>query len=290
MRGIVLRFSQRVGATTMPRSIQIESMDGALRNSLWNAVLTRFRASDGDWTKLVDLFARHFLKIPLDTVPSHEDRSRAWVREHFFAATWHEVYDIVEFLVHNVDVIKRPDDYRVAVYYREQHAQFLQEVNAILEVELSGYRFIKGVLAPISDPSEVGAIEAAAAQVTNKSLTGAAVHIRAALSLLGQKPHADYRNSIKESISAVEAAVNIAAGTEGGGVAKAIETLASKVEIHPALRGALKQLYGYTSDEAGIRHAILEQASIGFAEAKFMLVVCAAFVNFIADKQRQASS
>lgn len=284
-----MRFSERVGAKTMPRSIQIESMDDALRNSLWNAVLSRFSASERDWTKLADLLARYLFKIPMDTVPTSEERARAWTREWFFGAVWHEVYDIVEFLVDNVDVIKRPDDANVARYYRDQRVEFLREIDAILETELSGYRFVKGQLAPISDPSEIGAIEAAAGQVDNESLTGAAVHIRAALSLLGQKPHPDYRNSIKESISAVEAAVNTAAGTNGGGVAKAIETLASKVEIHPALRAALKQLYGYTSDEDGIRHAILEQASVGFAEAKFMLVACAAFVNFISDKQRQAS-
>ncbi len=40
------------------------------------------------------------------------------------------------------------------------------------------------------------------------------------------------------------------------------------------------KLYGYSSDEDGIRHAILEEKEIGFDEAKFMLVACSGFVNY----------
>lgn len=38
----------------------------------------------------------------------------------------------------------------------------------------------------------------------------------------------------------------------------------------------------YTSDEGGIRHAMLEEPNIGYDEAKYMAVACSAFVNFIA--------
>ena len=67
-----------------------------------------------------------------------------------------------------------------------------------------------------------------------------------------------------------------------------MEELAKHTEVHGALKAALKQLYGYTSDADGIRHAILDQARVGFDEAKFMLVVCAAFVNFMIGKAQAA--
>ena len=35
-------------------------------------------------------------------------------------------------------------------------------INRVLERELSGYRFIKGELAPITDPAEIAAVESAA--------------------------------------------------------------------------------------------------------------------------------
>jgi len=44
------------------------------------------------------------------------------------------------------------------------------------------------------------------------------------------------------------------------------------------------KLYGYTSDEDGIRHAILNDPELGFAEAKFMVVSCSAFVNYLIAK------
>lgn len=58
--------------------------------------------------------------------------------------------------------------------------------------------------------------------------------------------------------------------------------------LHPSLRDALVKLYGYTSDKDGIRHPILEQKRISFDEAKFMVVVCSAFVNLLltADERR----
>lgn len=52
--------------------------------------------------------------------------------------------------------------------------------------------------------------------------------------------------------------------------------------MHPALNGAFQKLYGYTSDAGGIiRHALLEEDSLDFKDAKFMLVSCSAFVTYL---------
>ena len=56
-----------------------------------------------------------------------------------------------------------------------------------------------------------------------------------------------------------------------------------------SLWGRFVQLYGYTSDEDGIRHAILnDDAVVGLDEAKFFLVACSAFVNFLIAKAESA--
>src|SRR5262249_50572550 len=95
------------------------------------------------------------------------------------------------------------------------------------------------------------------------------------------KPTPDHRNSIKEAISAVEAAAKLIAGSEGSGLGPALNRLAAKVTLHGALKAAFLSLYGYTSDSGGIRHALLEEDNVGYDEAKFMLVACSAFVNFL---------
>ena len=73
----------------------------------------------------------------------------------------------------------------------------------------------------------------------------------------------DYRNSIKESISAVESLVATVVG-EKGTLGQLIKKLEDEISLHPALRTAFGSLYGYTSDEGGIRHAILESKDLSF--------------------------
>jgi len=60
--------------------------------------------------------------------------------------------------------------------------------------------------------------------------------------------------------------------------------LQGELGLHGALKSALLSLYGYTSDENGIRHAMLDEPDLEFAEAKFMLVACSAFANYIVGK------
>lgn len=278
------RFSERVRVSPMPRTIQLESMDDALRNSLWNEILARFGGDSSHWGALAQSLGKEFFKVPVDNVPSYDKDGHAWVRARYFDAGWDGVYDLVEYMVHNVDRICNPPSYRTT-YYTNQRSEFLRAVNVILQNELSGYRFVSGILVPISDPSEILAIEEAATNTRRVGIGGAHHHIRSSLELLGHKPTPDYRNSIKEAISAVEAVVNAVAGTRGNGVGEALNALKTGgAEIHGALDKAMRQLYGFTSDSDGVRHAILNQSTVGYDEAKFMLVACAAFVNFVIAK------
>jgi hypothetical protein len=45
-----------------------------------------------------------------------------------------------------------------------------------------------------------------------------------------------------------------------------------------------KNLFRYTSDEDGVRHAAKDEPTVSFDEAKFMLVTCSAFVNYLTPK------
>ncbi|MBI5562407.1 MAG: hypothetical protein HY894_06105 [Deltaproteobacteria bacterium] len=65
--------------------------------------------------------------------------------------------------------------------------------------------------------------------------------------------------------------------------------LEKKFYIHPSLKTGRQKLHGYTSDEDGIRHSIVDEApQVGMTEARYMLVACSAFVNYIIDKARGA--
>ena len=83
----------------------------------------------------------------------------------------------------------------------------------------------------------------------------------------------------------MEAICEILTGVKGkeatlGNMLKKIEE--SGVVIHGALKSAFNILYGYTCDANGIRHAgDIGGPSSTFEEAKFMLVSCSAFINYL---------
>ena len=60
--------------------------------------------------------------------------------------------------------------------------------------------------------------------------------------------------------------------------------------IHGALKSGFLSLYGYTSDEKGIRHALLEKdaPSADETDALFMMGACASFVSYLINKARAA--
>lgn len=272
------RFSERIGAVDVSAVVQMESMPNALLNSIWNFIFTLF--DHRGWPPLSRLSSQHFFKVPVDDLPFGDDRQREWVKERLFSMDWYEVYDYVEFVCRAYKFC-----FSVPKFSREQlHHTF----NTIFEEERSGYRFVGGVLVPISGSSEVSAIEDALSLTSQTGVMGANGHISAALRLLASKPAPDFRNSIKESISAVEAIAKTLGATDGSGLAGPLKELSKQISMHPALQKGFLSLYGYTSDENGIRHAMLNEPNIGYDEAKYMVIACSAFVHYLAAKAEAA--
>ena len=272
------KFSDRIGVTQPPTELQINSMNDELRNSLWNLLVGFLGKQDTFYfTKALKLLFDGFFKEPVDDLPEYEHQNKDLLRERFMKCEWYDVYNIIEEILKMIQLITE------GVISKEK---FQNTLNYILERELSGYRAIEGGLVPITDKQEIEAIRQAVSTSSSLGLNGVREHITKALELLGKKPKPDYRNSIKESISAVESICRRLTGEKNFG--KALNKLSQKISLHRALKSGFSSIYGYTSDEGGIRHPILEQTDIGFPEAKFMLVACSAFVNFIIDKAREA--
>lgn len=109
-------------------------------------------------------------------------------------------------------------------------------------------------------------------------------HFEKALKLYSDRQSPDYENSIKESISAVEAMCCIINGKDST-LSDAIKKIKNKgVHLHPALEKAFIALYAYTCDEKGIRHAGIDFVDASAEDAKYMLVACSGFVNYLIEK------
>lgn len=132
---------------------------------------------------------------------------------------------------------------------------------------------------PVSDKAELSAIDDALD--ISERFVSARKHILSALDKLSQKPAPDLRNAIKEAISAVESAARIVTGNHKATLGDALKALEKNGKLHATLKDAWLKLYGYTSDEHGLRHAMTEDPRIDFPTAKYMVVSCAAFVNLL---------
>lgn len=268
------QFSERIGVTKKPEQLELNSMSDALRVTLWNLLATNL---DGYWRRTLRIIYFHVVKKPVDDSREEDWECQVQFREEFFSCEWYMAYDIVEYIAKHYATIRRCTDY-------DDETRFIRTLNVLLQREFSAYRIVGGELTPITNAEEISSIEAALGSPSR--FGGAKEHIRKALSLLAKKPNPDYENSIKESISAVESICKVLSGSESGGIEKALSELEKNAYIHPAMKSAFCKLYGYTSDEEGIRHAILEGQNVGFAEAQFMLVICSAFINFVIEKSR----
>ena len=215
------------------------------------------------------VWAEHF-KLPVDERPGGEPEIRRCLKQVCLEGEWYEAYDLVEFLMNS-----------------EHHGnrdRLRSNVERILAEECAGFRLINNQFVEITDETEIAAIEEVLDATSADPFTSTRMHIQTALALLSDRENPDYRNSIKESISAVEAVAQVVSGDPQAELGKALKAIEARAPLHGALRSAFQQLYGYTSDSNGIRHALTEAPTVDAADAKFMLVACAAFVVYVIQK------
>jgi hypothetical protein len=270
------KFSVRKGYIKVNEAIQTEGMNENLRNSLWNVLYKHIWNSQGfmesyrGYAPSIQSFSRdlwaNYFKKPVDLRPPHDSQILGVIRDYFFNCYWYEVYDFLEFVVN---------------WYNNKHEELNQSIKQILERELSGFRLVSGIFVDITNEQEIEMLEE-----TLKDTTFAPVssHLQRALELLADRKNPDYRNSIKESISSVESIARIITDNKKATLGDALKELEKRGELHPALKEGFSKLYGYTNDEDGIRHAMLDEPNITPADAKYFLLSCTSFVNYLKSK------
>lgn len=162
-------------------------------------------------------------------------------------------------------------------------AFFITQLNNEFKRLNFAYRIVNKEIVEITSEEEISTIE----EALNSSKNNIRIHLNKALELYAQKPTGDHRNSIKESISAVEAFCR--EKTEEDTLGKALNKLESNGIIMPKLlKIAFDKLYAYTNQpDTGIRHALMDDEGSYVPQAEealFMLVSCSAFINYLNKK------
>ena len=266
----MVSFSQKYGYSSAEKMFQREAVSNELRVQLWNLLkvcIWDFYEKNGDTTSKINWLVRnlwfnHFNK-DLDQLPSfHKYGNGAYdiLKEHFFNCEWFQLYDFLEFIAQNdVGLLSEVE---------------FKWINEVLKKFNAAYRFIDNSVVEITDKNEIQAIEEALSH-PEKPVRD---HLTSALNKLSDKETPDYRNSIKESISAVEAACRLLTGNKSATLGDALKKVDN---LHPSMSKAFDKLYGYTSDASGVRHSLIDEPTITYADAKFMIVTCSAFVSYL---------
>lgn len=146
-----------------------------------------------------------------------------------------------------------------------------------------GYRIVDLKIVEITSSEEIQAIELA----LENNKDNVKMHLSNALKLYAQRPEGDFRNSIKESISALEA---INREITGENLLNFKKMQDKGLKIPNVLREAFEKLYGYSNNSTtGIRHSLMDETGEFLPtadEALFMLITCSAFINYLNSKMK----
>jgi len=231
-------FSERKGFSSVRKTIQKDGMDEALRTGLWNTldlcIWMRIRYDyrphihTSEFSNLYTLFLNYWqnlFKLPLDGLPEASAKVLQKLRNYFFECKWYESYDFIEFTAQNC-----PEELKDG---------FVDFCSHTLEREMSAYRFIGDQIVGITDEVETEAIESAINSTAK--YPGAREHLKTAMDFLNdrEKPDSkkpDCRNSVKESISAVEALCKSVSGDPKAKFSTALNKLGETYKLHPAFK------------------------------------------------------
>ncbi len=297
-----MNFSERMGLVPI-RQIQTDDIDIALKHRIINLIQDRF--SDAQARYVLDLmgFRTIAAKDIFEDLISHESKNLNKLITVLTGSPWNTLYDVIEYGYKyieincddctsncnsisdedNEDDRADEDEEPYTCKYKIQMDEYSKEFNSILEREKSAYRLIDGVISPIVEKIEIACIE----EASHVQFSSVNIHLRKALRFYSDRENPDYENSIKEAISAVEAVCCIITEMSGAQatLGNALKRLEDRgIALHGALKSAFEKMYGYTSDADGIRHGGIDFKNAPAEDAKYMLISCSAFVNYLMEK------
>lgn len=269
MRG---SFSERNNISVENQEMQYSSLDDRTRTML--ITMTSAILSEIDFNRTQTFYKALMIQVyawEVDFTEHYsETKLKSIICQTIRENPYDEVFSLMEFIVQKMQDM-----------HPWKKGEYEDVYNSVFKKEYVGYRFVNEIIVSITDENEIEAIK----QASESPYTVVNLHMSKAVTFLADRESPDFENSIKESISAVEAICEILTGVKGkeatlGNMLKKLEE--NGVVIHGALKSAFNILYGYTSDANGIRHAgDIGGPSSTFEEAKFMLVSCSAFINYL---------
>lgn len=269
-----LTFEQAEGASPIPSQLALGELSKQLRSILWMVIhqLLEDNKSYAEFGYGDPYLSGNFEKILRDY----------WILHEFnFADEYNNKF---EFWQDRLGKIFKTSEYtkvfgflQFVLRHRLCPHNLKNVLNACLERGRAAY-FISGdTIMPAATLEDGSVVKAALDAAHGAGHVGARTHLLRSGGLLSEGAWAD---SVRESIHAVESVAKKIAG-EGATLSSALIVLQKQGRMNPNLKRAMNALYDYTSDEQGVRHAlVLSEAEVSENDAIYMFSVCAAFVTY----------
>jgi hypothetical protein len=277
-----LTFEQAEGAAPLPSQLKLKEVSQQMRSLLWLVIhneLDGVIASDhfgevppwlnDPWATILRDWHVFHLHGMVDEFENDARRLIGTLKIRFTSGGYVEILGFVQFVL-------RHEMCPMGLHKR---------INAALEMSHSAYRIADELnVVPYGSQGEHKAVVQAFSDLAADEFNGARTHLRNASD---QLTAGNFGESVKESIHAVESVARILDPTSNT-LDPALKRLGASVRIHPSLISGFGKLYGYTSDEEGVRHALLTEpvSPVDEAEALYMFGSCAAFVSYLIHKAR----
>ena len=171
---------------------------------------------------------------------------------------FNQVLDFIEIIIEE-NVIPKNVGLKIGGLFEKHGAAYR------LDFSSTPYRFV-----PSASKEQNESTQHALQTLHEGNMDGATTHLRQAAEHINACQYAD---AITDCILAVESVARIIDPQSSATLGPALHSLEQTgVLNHPVLKQAFLKLYGYTDDEQGLRHALLDQdaAGVGLSEAVFM--------------------
>lgn len=285
-------FSVREGISP-EKLLQTDSLDENTKTGLWNVFYETFLTTQALENQTTGNYKHHvapsskfgnywkfcwtdFLIKNVENLRYSRSDIEANFRNTFFdSSKWYWCLDLIEHLLKNHDT--PPDTY----------SNFENRINKIFEKEKAEYRLIEKHFGKITSKQEVKEIK----EALSNPLESVRLHTSKALEFYSDRNNPDYQNTVKEAISAVEALCKVIVNQPNATLGQALEQIQTSglVNMHEDMKEAFKKLYSYTNDADGVRHSSYDgKVSVEPEDARYMLVACSAFVNYLTIKANKA--
>ena len=278
-----LTFSQEQGLATLPSQLKLGELSAELRSVLWVCIVHELEC-----TRVRNYYGRVRVSEVWETILRDAHVFLYHKPADEFDASFDELVDQYETLIWSNIFNEVVDFLQFVMRHPVCEHRFIDQVRSLLEYCKAAYVVLDGgpTFVPIGSKEEVKTLIDAFAATKHPAFSGAGTHLRLAVEALNTGRYGD---SVRESVHAVESAARVLSEDAKATLTPAVQQLETRLRMHPAFKRALVSLYGYTSDEAGIRHSLLDdETRVDMHDALFMLRACASFVTFLIGKGRTA--